>query len=200
MDLSGTTTTWIWIHVVLLGALALLAHAIRILLADADGHAASVARGLLPIALVTYAAFDALVGLGTGVLVERAETLGPDAAQLVEHWWSVPTPISSIAAIAQLSWVTVLGTTAIARSTRNAPRFLVPVLVALAGTFPLLHIRPIGLIPVALLAAALWLNKPTCDTDDAAAADDERRSASSPAPALATPKRAATKRTTAAKV
>lgn len=145
MDLSGATTTWIWIHVVLLGALTLLAHAIRILLADADGYAATVARGLLPIALVTYAAFDALVGLGTGVLVERAETLGPDAAQLVEHWWSVPTPISGIAAIAQLSWVTVLGATAIARSTRNAPCFLVPVLVALAGTLPLLHVRPFGL-------------------------------------------------------
>jgi hypothetical protein len=33
----------------------------------------------------------------------------------------------------------------------------VPVLVGLAGTFPLLHVRPLGLLPAALLAAALWI-------------------------------------------
>ena len=158
MDLAGSTSTWIWIHVVLLGALALLAHAVRTLLADVDGAAANVARAMLPVALVSYAAFDALVGLGTGVLVDRADTLGPDAHRLVEHWWAVPVPISIIATVAQLSWVTVLGATAIARATRGAPRHLVPVLVALAGTFPLLHVRPLGLLPVALLAAALWLD------------------------------------------
>jgi hypothetical protein len=158
MDLAGSATTWIWIHVVLLGALAALAHAVRVLLAGVDGVAAAVARALLPVALVTYAAFDALVGLGTGVLVERADSLGPDAHRLVEHWWAVPSPISIIATVAQLSWVTVLGATAIARSTRGAPQLLVPVLIALAGSFPLLHIRPIGLLPVALLAAALWID------------------------------------------
>lgn len=161
MDLSGSTDTWIWIHVALLGALVLLAHAVSTLLTGVEGIAARVARALLPVALVTYAAFDALVGLGTGVLVEHAEALGPNAEQLVEHWWSVPTPISTIAAAAQLLWVTVLGSTAIARVTRDAPRFLVPTIVALAATFPFLHVRPIGLVPVALLATALWLNRET---------------------------------------
>lgn len=158
MELAGSTSTWVWIHVVLLGALALLASAVRVLLGGVDGVAATVARALLPVALVTYAAFDALVGLGTGVLVERADSLGPDAHVLVEQWWSVPSPISIIATVAQLSWVAVLGATAIARCTRAAPRHLVPVLVALAGSFPLLHVRPIGLLPVVLLAAALWLD------------------------------------------
>lgn len=158
MDLSGSTTTWIWIHVALLGALVLLAHAVSTLLTGLEGTAARVARAMLPVALVTYAAFDALVGLGTGILVEHAETLGPDAEQLVEHWWSVPTPISTIAAGAQLLWVTVLGATAIARVTHDAPRFLVPTIAALAATFPFLHVRPIGLVPIALLAIALWLN------------------------------------------
>jgi hypothetical protein len=159
MELSGATSTWVWIHVVLLGALASLAHAVRVLLGGIDGVAAAVARSLLPVALVTYAAFDALVGLGTGVLVERAGSLGPDAQALVEHWWSVPSPIGIIATVAQLSWVAVFGATAIARSTRSAPRYLVPVLVALAGSFPFLHVRPIGLLPVALLTAALWLDQ-----------------------------------------
>ena len=187
MDLAGSTTTWIWIHVVLLGALTLLAHAIRTLLTDVSGPAASIARGLLPFALVTYAAFDALVGLGTGVMVARAESLGPEAAQLVEHWWSVPSPISGIAALAQLSWATVLGATAIARGTRGAPRFLVPVLVALAGSFPLLHVRPIGLVPVALLAAALWLNEQTSGTaDEDPVVVGGRRSASASGRAVAT--------------
>jgi hypothetical protein len=158
MDLSGSTTTWIWIHVALLGALVLLAHAVNTLLTGLEGTAARVARALLPVALVTYAAFDALVGLGTGILVEHAETLGPDADQLVEYWWSVPAPISTIATAAQLLWVTVLGATAIARVTHDAPRFLVPTVAALAATFPFLHVRPIGLVPVALLATALWLD------------------------------------------
>jgi hypothetical protein len=164
MDLSGSTATWIWIHVALLGALVLLAHAVSTLLTGVDGIAARVARALLPVALVAYAAFDALVGLGTGVLVERAQTLGPDAAQLVEHWWSVPTPISTVAAVAQLLWVTVLGATAVARVTRDAPRFLVPTLAALTATFPFIHVRPVGLIPVALLATALWLHSHPSDS------------------------------------
>lgn len=157
MDLAGHTTTWIWIHVALLGALVLLANAVRHLLVGLPGRAAALARGLLPVALVTYAAFDSLVGLGTGVLVERADRLGPDAAALVEHWWSVPMPISAISAVAQVTWVFVLGATAVARSSTTAPRGLIPVLVALAATFPLLHVRPIGLLPAGLLAAALWL-------------------------------------------
>lgn len=158
MDLAGSTTLWIWIHVALLGALVLLAHVVRLLLGGIDGWAATIARTLLPVALVTYAAFDSLVGLGTGVLVERAQDLGPDAEDLVAQWWAVPSPISVISAIAQVAWVTVLGATAVARSNTGAPRFLVPVLVALAATFPVLHVRPIGRVPVALLAAALWLH------------------------------------------
>lgn len=160
MDLVGDTTTWIWIHVALLPALVLLAHVVRQLLAGVEGRAASLARMLLPVALVSYAAFDSLVGLGTGLLVERAESLGPDAATLVEHWWSVPGPIALISAIAQVSWVVVLAATAVARSTARSPRSLVVVLFALAATFPILHVRPIGLIPVALLAAALVLDRP----------------------------------------
>ena len=159
MELAGDTTTWIWIHVALLGALVLLAHTVRHLLVGVPGRAAALARTLLPVALVTYAAFDSLVGLGTGVLVERAERLGPDAATLVEHWWSVPMPISAISAVAQVTWVVVLAATAVARSSAATPRGLVPVLVALAATFPLLHVRPIGLVPAGLLATALWLSE-----------------------------------------
>lgn len=176
MELAGSTATWIWIHVVLLAGLALLAHAITTLLVGIEGRAATVVRVLLPFALVSYAAFDALVGLGTGVLVERADTLGPDAAELVAHWWSVPTPINIVSGVAQLSWVVVIGATAIARATPTAPRFLVPVLVALAATFPLLHVRPIGLVPVTLLVVALWLDhRPTTDRAPSARARRTRR-------------------------
>jgi hypothetical protein len=159
MDLAGSTSTWIWIHVVLLGALVLLAHAVRTLLHGLDGPAAGIARALLPIALVTYAAFDSLVGLGTGVLVEHAESLGPDAERLAQHWWTVPAPISWIAAAAQMLWVTVIAATAFAHSAHGNSRALVAALAGLAVTFPLLHARPVGLVPVALLAAALWLHR-----------------------------------------
>lgn len=156
MDLAGSTTTWIWIHVVLLGALVLLTHAVRTLLDGLDGLAADLARALLPMALVTYAAFDSLVGLGTGVLVERAETLGPDAEKLAQHWWTVPAPISWIAAAAQMLWVAVLVGTAFAHAAHGRPRSHVAVLWGLTVTFPLLHVRPLGFVPVAFLAAALW--------------------------------------------
>lgn len=159
MDLAGGTTTWIWIHVALLVALVLMANVVHHLLAGLDGVAATVARVVLPVALITYAAFDSLVGLGTGILVERAETLGPDAATLVEHWWSVPTPVNVISAIAQLSWVIVLGAIAVAHGRVGARRGLVPVLTLLAATFPLLHVRPIGLVPVALVTAALAMTR-----------------------------------------
>ena len=175
MDLAGSTATWIWIHVVLLGALVLLAHAVRTLLDGLDGPAAGIARALLPTALVTYAAFDSLVGLGTGILVEHAETLGPDAERLAQHWWSVPAPISWIAAAAQMLWVTVIAATACAQSAHGNSRTLVATLAGLAVTFPLLHARPVGLVPVALLAAALWLHCAHARTEAAG-----RRHAASP--------------------
>lgn len=157
MELAGDTTVWVWIHVALLAALVLLAHTVRVLLVGLSGAAATVARTLLPVALVTYAAFDALVGLGTGILVERADTLGPDAAELVAHWWSVPGPIGLISAVAQFSWVVVLAATAVAHSRAGSSGRLVAVLTGLAVSFPLLHVRPVGLVPVALVVAALVL-------------------------------------------
>lgn len=165
MDLADRSTRWIWIHVGLLAVLPLLAASVWYLLSPIQNRAATVSRVMLAPALVLYSAFDSLVGLGTGVLVQQASTApgqGTGAAELVEHWWSVPTPINLISALAQLSWLAVLGAAAIAHVQAGSGRRLVVALTVATIAFPFLHVPGVGLVSMAGLAVAVIASPRVC--------------------------------------
>lgn len=165
LDLADRSTRWIWIHVGLLAVLPLLAAAVWYLLSPIQNRAATVSRIMLAPALVLYSSFDSLVGLGTGVLVREASAMtgqGADATELVEHWWSVPSPIGLISALAQVSWLVVLGAAAIAHAQAGSARRLVVALTVATVAFPFLHVPGVGLVSMAGLALAVMASPRVC--------------------------------------
>ena len=83
---------WIILHVLNLVGFALLALAAYVLLQREQGLAATISRVALAIFIPFYLGFDALIGVGTGTLVQYASHLPSDqlpAAKLaVEAVWA----------------------------------------------------------------------------------------------------------------
>jgi hypothetical protein len=72
------------------------------------GTAASISRAAIAIFVPPYAAFDALAGIGTGILVKNASGLSGDelvaAGRVIDAWWSNEI-ILVIATAGSIAWV-----------------------------------------------------------------------------------------------
>ncbi|MBX5451628.1 MAG: hypothetical protein IRZ24_16320 [Thermogemmatispora sp.] len=75
---------WLVLHFLNLAAFPLLGLAVYLLTEDWRGPAATVSKGAIAAFIPLYAAFDAMVGLGTGTLVQSAHTLPPEQLAVVE--------------------------------------------------------------------------------------------------------------------
>ena len=162
--LGDVTTRWLAVHVGLLLLLPLLALWVWIALAGIRTLAARLARVAAVVFAALYSSFDALVGIGTGVLVREAVALGdPAAFALAERWWEVPAPIWVFSTLGPLSWVVAAGAAGLAHL-RAGSGWIVAAPVALAGPLfgfghPLLT-GPIGMLLLAFAAVALARNPP----------------------------------------
>jgi hypothetical protein len=156
--LRGDLARWTLIHVGLLVALPLLMLQLLHALRGDDSRAADVARVAAVVATAFYAAFESLVGLGTGVLVRIAEELPPDqragAVELAQRWWEVPSPIPAVSVVAILAWVVALTATAVAKQRVGAPRPVVFSLLAAGWIFAAGHPGLTG--AAAMLALTVW--------------------------------------------
>jgi hypothetical protein len=116
--LAESTTTWLVVHLGLLAAVPLLGIVVWQLLRDVPGRAATLSRVLLVPAVALYTAFDALVGIGTGVLMRGIDHLEAHhhggAWALAQHWWDVPAPIVIVGVLGPLSWAVTVGAAAVA--------------------------------------------------------------------------------------
>jgi len=63
---------WILLHILNLFGFALLGLAAYLLIEDQHGIAATIAKVMIAIFIPTYAGFDSIIGIGTGVLVRYA--------------------------------------------------------------------------------------------------------------------------------
>lgn len=157
-DLGDQIDLYIGIHVALLFMLPLLGIVTWTLLDGLRGTVATVARILLPVALVFYAAFDALVGIGGGVVarealaVNAADRTGAEA--LAARWMTIPMPLPIISTMGTLSWTAALLAAAAAHAQARSPIIAV-IGLALAGPlFGFGHPFVTGLIGMAGLAIA----------------------------------------------
>lgn len=167
-DLGAQTDLYIWIHVGLLVMLPLLGIAVWLLLDGLHGRAATIARVLLPVAIVFYAAFDALVGIGAGLLSREAKALGDSgAAALAARWMEIPLPMPIISTVAVVSWTGTLLAAAVAHW-RAGSSWLAVGGLALAGPlFAFGHPFITGVIGMAALlvaAVVLEFDRPAGDT------------------------------------
>ena len=161
-SLGTQTDLYIAIHVGLLFMLPLLAIAVWLILDGLTGTAAGLARLTLPFMLVFYAAFDALVGIGAGLMAREALAFdGPaaDGAQaLAARWMEIPMPIPILGALGPLSWTLALGAAAVAHFRAGSHLLVVLGLAVAAPLFGFGHAfitGPIAMAGLVLAAAAL---------------------------------------------
>jgi hypothetical protein len=167
IELQELLTRWTAIHLGLLVALPLLVLQLLHTLRGHDGRAADVARAAAIVATAFYAAFESLVGLGTGVLVRLAHGLPAGqragALELAQRWWEVPAPIPVISAVAIAAWVVALTATAVAKHRAGAPRAVVWTLLAAGWLFAAGHPGLTGAAAMVALAASAWIDQHTTD-------------------------------------
>ena len=105
-----------------------------LLVNDVPNRAATVAKIALAIFVPLYAAFDALAGIGTGILVKNAEHLAPNdlttVGPLIDSYWS-SGPLNGVAAIGSIAWVIAM-LAAAAAFTHSERRRLMTVLAVVS--------------------------------------------------------------------
>lgn len=159
--LAPMVTWWTVLHVAQLPLFALLGLVVALLVRGLDGRAARISRGAVAVFVVVYPAFDAAVGVGSGVMLGALGPPTPERLALIEPalqalFWGPVTGLMAV--VGGAAWVVALIAAAWAWRGAGAPW---PV-VALLGASGLLlgwsHIRPFG--PLAcgsLLIAAGWI-------------------------------------------
>lgn len=126
--LAPLVSWWITLHVLNLIGFSLLGLAAYLLLADLRHPAATVTRVALAIFVPVYAAFDAIIGIGTGALVQYAASQ-PAALDVlrpaIDSFWSAPTAYA-LAAVGSALWGVSLAAAAIALA---GPKRRLPLIV-----------------------------------------------------------------------
>ena len=82
--IHGVVRWWILLHVLNLFGFALLGLAAFLLINNEQGTASSIARILLAIFVPTYAGFDSIIGIGTGILVQYANGVPMDRLVILD--------------------------------------------------------------------------------------------------------------------
>src|SRR5262249_40265815 len=146
-------TWWTVLHVLQVPLFALLGVSVFLLVQDLDGRAAAISRYAVALFMIVYPAFDAAVGVASGVLCET--TTSPDLeASLQALFWGPVTGLMAIVGAA--SWLTALLAAAWAWR-QNGAAAAASVLLAMSGVLLAIgHVRPLGpLACVSLLIGAL---------------------------------------------
>ncbi|HSB65982.1 MAG TPA: hypothetical protein VLD65_05340 [Anaerolineales bacterium] len=105
-SLHGVVKWWIALHLMNIAGFALLALAGFLLVQRRLGKAATIARIALAIFVPTYIAFDAITGIGTGILIQYAGRLPMNelvaVKPVIDAYWSgnVATLLAIIGSVA----------------------------------------------------------------------------------------------------
>jgi hypothetical protein len=167
-DLHGQVGTWPAVHTAQILLIMLLGATIWLLVDGLEGTAAKVARlAILPF-VAFYAAFDAIVGFATGLLIRQANGLSgaeqAAAAQQIQQYFDSVIkpglPTLYVVAVGVAAWVVAMLAVAAARRRAGASGTAVALLAAAAVAFGFDHGFPTGTIGmVALFLAALLLER-----------------------------------------
>jgi hypothetical protein len=157
--LSSIPGRWLALHIAGLVLFPLLGVAVWWML-PADGMASRISRGALALYVVLYPAFDALVGIGSSILIQhRAALRASDRAVLdpiiKSLFFDFSGPKFWLAAAASLSWGIGVVAAAVALWRERGWRVSVP--LALAGiAMAADHMPPFGAVAGVMLGIAVW--------------------------------------------
>lgn len=115
---------WTTLHVVNLFLFPILGSAVYFLVKDVRNFAALISRIAIILFIPIYAAFDALAGVGTGILVQQGSSLPAGTSgiePLIDAYWT-SSIIATIAAIGSIAWVIAILAATVAFSDPNRRR------------------------------------------------------------------------------
>ena len=145
--IAPIATWWTVLHILQVPLFALLGIAVFLLVRDLGGCAAAISRGAIAIFIVVYPAYDAAVGIASGILVTAGVPADLEPA-LYDLFWGPVTGLMAITGAG--AWLVALLAAAWAWRTHGAPRTSV-ICLGLSGILlGIAHIRPFG--PLACLS------------------------------------------------
>ena len=155
-------TAWLVVHVGTLLFVPLLAGVVYLLLRGVEGVAARLSRIALAVFALFYTAWEVLIGLGTGILVDQVNRL-PAAeratgAQLVEDFTG-SSLIRAFELIGGFAWLIAVVAAGVALFRRSdAPSSVAVVLLLVVSAVPITwHVPPFGPVGLALFITAMLL-------------------------------------------
>jgi hypothetical protein len=155
-------SAWMVVHVGTLVFVPLLAGVVYLLLRGVAGVAAQLSRSALAVFAVVYTAWEVLVGLGTGILVDQVNGL-PAAqratgARLVEEFTDSAF-IRAFELIGAFAWLIAVVAAGVALFRRaDAGRSVAVVLLLVISATPIVwHVPPFGPVGLALFIVAVLL-------------------------------------------
>lgn len=160
--LAPIATWWTALHVAQVPLFALMGLAVLLLVRDLRGRPAQISRWAIAVFIVVYPAFDAAVGVASGVMIHALGT--PEAAQrsaldaaLQALFWGPVTGLMAI--VGSVSWLVALVAAAWAWRRAGAPLYAVAALALSGILLGITHIRPIGpLACLCFLVGAAWVS------------------------------------------
>ena len=159
--LRGDVTTWQIVHAGTLVFIGLMGVALYILVRDLPGRAARISRLAIGPFVLFYGAWEAVIGLATGALVQHANEaparerpVVSDAIQSLQDNVIVGDP-GVVGGVGALAWITAVIAAAVAHRRVGAP-ILVSILLGLS-LIVVSHPPPIGPIGLLCFAAAVGL-------------------------------------------
>ena len=159
--LAPITSWWIALHILQIPLFGLMGFAVLLLVRDLDCRAARVSRWAISVFIVVYPAFDAAVGVASGIVVQTAGSLqsgerGTVEAALQALFWGPVT--GSMALLGSARWLVALVAAAWAWRQLRAPAYAVAALAVSGVLLAVAHIRPFGpLACLFFLLGAAWV-------------------------------------------
>ena len=157
---SDQVTAWLTVHLATLVFVPLMAGVVLLMLRGVRGTAATVSRAAVGVFAILYMAWEVLIGIGTGVLVDQVNQLeGADqaaGAALVEAFTDNGL-VSVFEMVGTGAWVVALCAAGIALVRQREVPLAVPILLVLSAVPTAWHVVPFGQAGLVLFIAAVIL-------------------------------------------
>jgi hypothetical protein len=162
-EVQDEVTAWLTVHLGMMIFIPLMAVAFYLLVSGIEGTAARVSRIALVPFVVFYGAFELLLGVGTGILVNDVNELAAGeravGAALVDEFADniLIRSFGVFVSLGNLAIVTAAIAAGVALRRQAAAPLSVPILIGLSGFLITAHPPPFGPIGLVLFIAAVLL-------------------------------------------
>ena len=162
-EVQDEVTAWLVVHLGMMLFIPLMALAVYLLLRGIEGAAATVSRIALVPFVVFYGAYEVLLGIGAGILVDDVNGLAASeraaGAALVNEFTDnvLIRGFSVLSSLGSVAFITAMIAAGIALRRQAGTPLSVPILLGLSGVLITAHPPPYGPTGLVLFIAAALL-------------------------------------------